>query len=401
MQRVSMALVGAALVSLLAIQCSDSSDESDPCDGPCTTSPSGTGAQGGSAGEGGGAGLSSSGGGGAGGATSGPESYLDILDEAVGFAQPDGGAVGPRIFVTSLDDSGPGTLREALALPGAKWISFTEGLTGTIDAESWLSIPSDTTVDGRGADVTVSGNGMTIDGSSNVIVTHMKFDATSNDEVRIIHGAGPAWIHHCTFRDYGDGAIDITGGADQILTDVTVSWCHVDHGSKASLVSSTSDPASGNFDWNIYVTFHHNYFDGNSERSPRTRFAKVHHFNNYLREAGYIGASTLAEIIVENDIFETDSATRATYVNCIGGDCDFNSDWGLAPDEGGALKGAGNWLDAGTTTASYATANEGQVFQEFSGQVPPYPYSLEPADDGLRSSIAAGAGWRSVPLPPD
>lgn len=398
-RRPPLAIFAAMALGLVTAHCGESGDESAVCVGACGGTLPSDGGPGGTAGHGGEGGNGSIDGGG--GTAPQPESYLDLLDEALGFAQPDGGAAGLRVFVTSLEDSGSGTLREALALPGAKWISFAEGLAGTIEAQSMLQVPSDTTVDGRGADVTVSGNGMTIDGSDNVIITYLKFDGTANDEIRVIDGAGEVWIHHCSFSDYGDGAIDITRGQPVRPTEVTVSWCHIDHGSKASLISATSDPAAGAADWNIYVTFHHTYFDGNSERSPRTRFAKVHHFNNYLREAGYIGASTLAEILVENDIFQTDSGRRATYINCIGADCDFNGDWGLAPDEGGALTGAGNWLDPGATTASYATANEGQVFEEFTGQVPPYAYSLELADDALRSSVETGAGWHSVPLPPD
>jgi pectate lyase len=329
------------------------------------------------------------------------ESYLDILDEAVGFARPAGGAAGPRIFVTSLSDSGPGTLREAVGRGGPLWISFEDGLMGTIDLESSLSVPSDTTIDGRGADITLTGNALIMGGTDtrNIIVTHLKIYDTPDDAIRIMSGAGPIWVNHCSLGGYGDGAIDITGGRESHPTDVTVSWCHIDGGDKASLVSSTSDPDAGHRDENLYVTYHHNYFDGNRERSPRTRFAKVHHFNNYLREAGYIGASTLAEILVEHDIFETSTGSRATYVGCIGADCDYNADWGLEPGEGGAVTGSGNWLDAGSSTARYATANETLVFQEFAGRTPPYVYTLESADDALRSTIRREAGWQPVSVP--
>ncbi len=58
--------------------------------------------------------------------------------------------------ITNLDNSGPGSLREALNNDNAagSWIRFAEGLSGEMKYESPLPTPGpDTTIDGRGARV--------------------------------------------------------------------------------------------------------------------------------------------------------------------------------------------------------------------------------------------------------
>src|SRR5262245_43077075 len=73
----------------------------------------------------------------------------------------------PSTFtVKNLDDSGPDSLRAAVAAadasPGADTIRFLGGLHGTITLASELPITTDLTIDGPGANqLTVSGNGVT------------------------------------------------------------------------------------------------------------------------------------------------------------------------------------------------------------------------------------------------
>src|SRR5262245_22746041 len=63
--------------------------------------------------------------------------------------------------VTSLADSGPGTLRAGVA-SGADTVRFAPGLNGTIPLASEIAIASSLTIDGPGANhLTVSGGGTT------------------------------------------------------------------------------------------------------------------------------------------------------------------------------------------------------------------------------------------------
>ena len=327
-----------------------------------------------------------------------PDDYRSLVDDAVGFARPTGGRDGPRVWVTNLNASGRGSLVEALSTAGPKWISFEEGLRGTISPERALRVPADTTIDGRGADITLA-RGLQMRGVSatNIIIHNLRFDITENEDgVTVRDGADQIWVDHCTFESWGDGAIDVTNGIAESNTRVTVSFVRLIGGSKGMLISASSDPSLGHSDENLYVTHHHNQYLGVSERLPRARFAKVHVFNNFYDEwrRYAIGASTLSEVLVQNNIFDADSSDQACIVQCIGADCDFH---GAAP---GALRAVDNTLDQGPTPAVCETGGEDRVFDEFPGSAPPYPYTLEMADDALRQKILREAGWREIPSPP-
>ncbi|MCA9624277.1 MAG: hypothetical protein KC731_34870, partial [Myxococcales bacterium] len=217
----------------------------------------------------------------------------------------------------------------------------------------------------------------------------------SDDGVQIRNGADEVWVDHCSFDQWGDGAVDVTNGIANVMTKVTVSWSRLTGGSKGMLISATSDPSFGWVDENLYVTHHHNYYTGVLERTPRTRFAKVHTFNNVAHDwGGYaVGASTLAEILVENNVFDAGANERACRTACIGDDCMFHG------GVGGAVRASGNLLDQGSILAVCETASPSIVLDEFPGAAPPYPYTLEVADGALRQAVESGAGWRSVPLP--
>ena len=73
-------------------------------------------------------------------------------------------AVLSTLTVVNLLDSGPGSLRDAVATanssPGADTIKFASGLKGTIALSSELAITDDVTISGPGAGrLTVSGGG--------------------------------------------------------------------------------------------------------------------------------------------------------------------------------------------------------------------------------------------------
>lgn len=90
------------------------------------------------------------------------------------------------------------------------------------------------------------------------------------------------WIDHCTFLRQGDGAVDITNGANYI----TVSNSKFGANNKASLIGSSD---TDTFRDRYKVTMHHNWFNETTQRNPRVRFGMVHLFNNYYFNMGGYG----------------------------------------------------------------------------------------------------------------
>ena len=90
------------------------------------------------------------------------EPYEDLLDHRSGFGRDvTGGAGGELVVLNSLDYT---TFKAAVTSDEAKWIRFAPGLTGdiVITGEN-LRIGSNTTIDGRGANITLTPNGACIE----------------------------------------------------------------------------------------------------------------------------------------------------------------------------------------------------------------------------------------------
>lgn len=244
---------------------------------------------------------------------------LEPLGQAVGFGRDvTGGAGGSVYWVTTTDDSGPGSLREAVTRGAPTWVRFA--VSGTIDVQGDLHVGSNVTIDGRDARVTISGGGLQLDGVENVIITNVTFKngggGVNTDALRLINGTRGVWIHHNTFSDYPDGLVDITRAS----TDVTVSYNDFSDHEKVMLINGGMDSSDVRPpDEPVKVTIHHNLFDGTFVRNPKARWAHVHLFNNYFRDWGTDGrgsavhAHTDAEIYSEHNVFEAASESRAIH----------------------------------------------------------------------------------------
>ncbi|MFC3197853.1 LamG-like jellyroll fold domain-containing protein [Parapedobacter deserti] len=130
---------------------------------------------------------------------------------AEGFGRYATGARGhanPQVYVvTNLNDSGPGSLRDALSQPG-RFVVFAVG--GVIALQSRLVIPSNTTIAGQtapGDGIVVYGRGISYSGANNVITRFMRFRCGVNG------GAGRS-----------EDALGIANGHDLIFDHLSVSW---------------------------------------------------------------------------------------------------------------------------------------------------------------------------------
>jgi pectate lyase len=173
------------------------------------------------------------------------------------------------VTVTSLADSGPGTLREALAGSNRR-IVFA--VSGTIMLTTDISVRNRSfiTVDGSTAPspgITIQGRGITLrDNSHDIILTHLRIRNAGNDGIAVQYGAYNIVIDHCSVTDSVDGNIDITEGAH----DVTVQWTILGHTrpdwyalqSRGMLLNEDTHPSPTN------ISIHHNFFINNYQRAP-------------------------------------------------------------------------------------------------------------------------------------
>ena len=300
-------------------------------------------------------------------------SYLDILDELEGFGRnTTGGKDGKVVVVTNLNDRGAGSLREAVSLPGPKWVVFREGLRGTIKLRSNLEVTGDKTVDGRGADITLA-KGTVVIRTDNVILTHLKFSGADDDAVRILGASKNVWIHHNSLSKAGDGLVDVIEGS----RDITISWNTFRNHTKTMLLGH--DQVAG--DEVITVSLHHNVFKGTGERNPKLNRGKVHSYNNYIARWRYVGAYVEAggEIYSEANIYKA------------GRDKDASN---YEDEDPGFLKSVGDRLENG---ARHRLTEAERVFEPATF----YSYRAERADGQLRAKLNAQAGWQPVPVPLD
>ncbi len=202
--------------------------------------------------------------------------------------------------VTSLADSGPGTLRDAVSKSGR---NITFSVAGTIKLKSTLQIRySYLTIDGSsapepGITVVLKGSsGLEIEAGNStgpchdIIIHHLRIDgqAKKNTNVGDILGldgeTNPVYnivLDHITGIASTDGVFDIYGE----VRDVTISWCLILNTVTAMHVSERSGyPKSRE-----RISFHHNVFYGNNERQVRFRHDSlmIDYVNNVIHGWGY------------------------------------------------------------------------------------------------------------------
>ncbi|MGH7818700.1 MAG: pectate lyase family protein, partial [Candidatus Binatia bacterium] len=177
-------------------------------------------------------------------------------------ASTPGGAGKPVYRVTNLNDSGPGSFRDAVS-QGNRTVVFD--VTGTINLLSAVSIKGGfLTIDGLSAPppgVTLRNAGLRLSDSTvhDVIVRGIRvrspgINDSSGDGISIKYGAYNVVIDHVSVHDCGDGSLDITKGAH----DVTVSWSVFSGCAKNMLIKYEASR----------VSLHHNVFVDSQYRNP-------------------------------------------------------------------------------------------------------------------------------------
>jgi pectate lyase len=201
---------------------------------------------------------------------------------AEGFgALATGGNGGEVYHVTSLDDSGPGTFRDAVSRPN-RTIVFNVG--GVIHLESNISASSDLTILGQ----TAPGDGITLYGRS------ISFSGCTNIIVRYLR------VREGIAGDRGKCSINIVDGGNMIFDHISVEWGRWDclgltHGSRDitfqyCLLGQGIDPQrfGALVDTVTNVTFSHNLWIDNESRNPKAK-GTIQYINNIVYNWGVNG----------------------------------------------------------------------------------------------------------------
>ncbi|KAK7280517.1 hypothetical protein RJT34_25581 [Clitoria ternatea] len=222
-----------------------------------------------------------------------------LAECGIGFGRDAMGGKGGQIYiVTDSSDNDPaapvpGTLRHAVIQDEPLWIVFAADMTITLRHE--LIFNSFKTVDGRGANVHVTGHGcITLQYVSNVIIhnihvhhckpsgntniraspTHVGWRGVSDGDGISIFGSRKIWIDHCSLSYCTDGLIDAIMGS----TGITISNNHFAHHDEVMLLGHNDKylPDKG-----MQVTIAFNHFgEGLVQRMPRCRLGYIHVVNN-------------------------------------------------------------------------------------------------------------------------
>jgi pectate lyase len=267
-----------------------------------------------------------------------------------------GGAGGPTVTVSSAS---------ALSSAAGRSGSLIVQVSGTITLSSDVKVASNKTIIGLGSTAAITGGGLNISNVHNVIVRNIAFSRASVNSITIQVGAHHVWVDHNSFTNAGDTLMDIKRQANW----VTVSW-NVFTNTLETILEGHSDSFTQDIGF-LKVTYHHNWFNGTTERHPRVRFSDpTHVFNNYYLNIGLYGVATTmnAGVLVESNFFN--HVPQPTITNISGS------------AQPGRLVNRNNiYMNSGTPQAR-GTVTEPRTF---------YNYTPDPTAQ-VPSIVSAGAG---------
>ncbi len=195
---------------------------------------------------------------------------IPAFDGAEGFGAYAKGGRGGKVFhVTTLADSGPGSLREAIDAEGPRTVVFD--ISGTIRLESNLQIENPyITIAGQ----TAPGDGICLRdstlvvGTDHVIIRFLRCrlgdEGHSGDSISV--GAGRhIIIDHCSASWSTDEALS-SSTRRPAVSELTVQWC---------FITEALNPENHGFGslirgcYGVRYSYHHNFYAHNRSRNPR------------------------------------------------------------------------------------------------------------------------------------
>jgi len=188
---------------------------------------------------------------------------VEVLQRFGYGALAKGGNGGEIVWVTNLNDSGPGSLRTALALRKPRVVKFRVG--DTIQLKDRLLVQSGrVTIDGLSAaaygGITVQG-GLAFSKCEDVIVRHIR--SRGGYDTMGLYGCRRVLIDHVSTAWAIDENTDVWGSHE-----ITLAWCIIAEGLAEGHEKGPHSMGSLQAGGSTRVTTHHCLFTGNLDRNP-------------------------------------------------------------------------------------------------------------------------------------
>ncbi len=236
-------------------------------------------------------------------------------------------------------------------------------LGGDVVIENKNNASSYITFEGVGEDAVADGWGIRVKNATNIEIRNigtMNCNSSEGDNIGLQQNNDYIWVHNVDFF-YGDAG----GDADQAKGDgaldckkskyVTFSYNHFWDSGKSNLLG-----LSEGSDTELYITYHHNWYDHSDSRHPRVRYYSAHIYNNYFDGNSKYGSGSTegSSLFVEGNYFRnsknpmmtsmqgTDVWNNSTQQN------DPNNQGTFSGEDGGTIKAFNNTFDADNATNS-------------------------------------------------
>ena len=240
-------------------------------------------------------------------------------------------------------------------------------LNGDIVIENSNFVSSFITFEGIGEDAVADGWGIRVKNASNVEIRNigtMNCNSGEGDNIGLQQGNDYIWVHNCDFF-YGDAG----GDADQAKGDgaldckksnyVTFSYNHFWDSGKSNLLGLSEGTTP-----QLFITYHHNWYDHSDSRHPRVRYYTAHVYNNYYDGNSKYGVgSTLgSSVFVENNYFRNckypilTSMQGSDVFNSSTGTNDYKDNPTFSKEDGGSIKAFNNFMIGETRFVPYGDA---------------------------------------------
>lgn len=218
------------------------------------------------------------------------------------------------------------------------------------------------TIEGIGEDAVARGWGIRIKNASNVEVRNLAFmlcNSNEGDNIGLQQDNDHIFIHNCDMfygeagsdsdQNKGDGALDVKKS-----TYITLSYNHYIDTGKSNLLGLSEDTTE-----ELYITYHHNWYDHSDSRHPRVRYYSAHVYNNYydgISKYG-IGSTLGSSVFAEANYFRNCKYPMLTSMqgsDVYGGGTAYSTENAtFSKEDGGTIKAFNNIMTGVYTFIPY------------------------------------------------